>query len=340
MSENPSKATFAELRELISHFPGANETARNFAREREGQLTKPPGALGRLEEVSEWFASWQGKDRPEIKRPRVAVFAGNHGVAAQGVSAFPQEVTVQMVANFQHGGAAVNQLCKAHDAELRVYEMALENPTEDFTQAPAMTEEECATAVSYGMMAVEDGLDCLCVGEMGIANSTSGAALAHALFGGEARDWVGPGTGVQGEAFENKVRVVGEAVALHQAAMTDPLEVLRHLGGFELAAIVGAVIAARIARVPVILDGYATTAAASVLFKMDPHALDHCIVGHLSAEPSHIHLLEAIGKQPLVNLNMRLGEASGAAVALGIVKSALACHNGMATFAEAGVSGA
>ena len=340
MSENPSQANFAELRELVSHFPGPNETARDAAKEREGQLTKPPGALGRLEEISEWFASWQDKDQPTLARPRVAVFAGNHGVAAQGVSAFPQEVTVQMVANFQNGGAAVNQLCKTHDAELRVYEMALENPTNDFTQAPAMTEEECATAISYGMMAVEDNLDCLCVGEMGIANSTSGAALAHALFGGEAKDWVGPGTGVQGDAFDNKIRVVGEAVALHHDAMTDGFEILRHLGGFELAAIVGAVMAARIARVPVILDGYATTAAASILYAMDEHALDHCIVGHLSAEPSHVALLEKIGKEPLVNLGMRLGEGSGAAVALGIVKSAVACHTGMATFAEAGVSDA
>lgn len=340
MTETPPKASFQEMREIIAGFPGPNETALNNAREREGQLTKPPGALGRLEDISAWFASWQAKEKPTLERPRVAVFAGNHGVAAQGVSAFPQEVTVQMVANFQNGGAAVNQLCRVHDAELRVYEMALENPTKDFTQEPAMSEEECATAMAYGMMAVEDGIDCLCLGEMGIANSTSGAAMAHALFGGDAREWVGPGTGVQGDAFENKVRVVGEAVAKHKDAMTDGLEILRHLGGFELAAIAGAVIAARMARIPVILDGYACTAAAAVLYPMNDSALDHCIVGHLSAEPAHIRLLETVGKEPVVNYGMRLGEGSGAAVALGVVKSALACHTGMATFAEAGVSGA
>lgn len=340
MTETPPKASFDEMREIIAGFPGPNTNALENARAREGQLTKPQGALGRLEELSAWFAAWQAEEKPKLERPRVAVFAGNHGVAAQGVSAFPQEVTVQMVANFQHGGAAVNQLCRVHDAELRVYEMALEHPTQDFTQAPAMSEEECATALAYGMMAVEEGIDCLCLGEMGIGNSTSGAALAHALFGGEARDWVGPGTGVQGEAFDNKVRVVGEAVAKHRDAMTDGLEILRHVGGFELAAITGAVIAARMARIPVILDGYACTAAAAVLHKMNDRALDHCIVGHLSAEPAHIRLLEVLEKEPVVNFGMRLGEGSGAAVALGVVKAAVACHTGMATFAEAGVSGA
>lgn len=338
MTDTPIQANFDEIRDIIRGFHGPNEKARDIAREREGQLTKPPGALGRLESISEWFATWQSNDSPKIERPRVAVFAGNHGVAAQGVSAFPQEVTVQMVANFQQGGAAVNQLCRTHDADLRVYEMALENPTKDFTIEPAMSEEECCTAIAYGMMAVEDGIDCLCVGEMGIANSTSGAALAHALFKGEAADWVGPGTGVTGDAYDNKVRVVKEGVAKY-ADVTDPLEILRHVGGFELAAIVGAIIAARMGRVPVILDGYATTAAAAILQKMDETALDHCIVGHLSAEPSHVSLLEKLGKEPLLNYGMRLGEASGAALALGIVKSAVACHTGMATFAEAGVAG-
>lgn len=332
------KTDLEEIRGLLRGLPGPDESARQTARDRESQLTKPPGALGRLEELSEWVATWQGRTPPKIERPRVAVFAGNHGVAAQGVSAFPAEVTQQMVINFQNGGAAVNQLCAAHDAELRVYEMALDHPTADFTQGPAMGDEECATSMAYGMMAVEEGIDILCLGEMGIANSTAGAALAHALFGGEAKDWTGPGTGVVGDAMARKVDVVDRAVTRHLAESTDALDVLRRLGGFELAAICGAIIAARMGRVPVILDGYACTAAASVLYRVDPHALDHCIVGHLSAEPAHARLCQAIGKQPLLNLGMRLGEASGAAVALSVVKSAVACHSGMATFAEAGVS--
>jgi nicotinate-nucleotide--dimethylbenzimidazole phosphoribosyltransferase len=332
-------ASFDEIRDLLTRLPGPDEAAAAAAAEREGQLTKPPGALGRLEELSGWMARWQGRHPPQINRPRVAVFAGNHGVAARGVSAFPADVTVQMVANFKAGGAAVNQLCRTFDAELRVYEMALDRPTADFTQAPALGEADCATAISYGMTAVEDGIDLLCLGEMGIANTTSAAALCHALFGGQAADWTGPGTGVAGAVLDAKTRVVADGVALHREALGDPFEILRRLGGREIAAIAGAVIAARMGRVPVLLDGYVCTAAAAVLHKAMPGLLDHCVVAHCSAEPAHRRLLEAIGKQPLLDLGMRLGEASGAALALGILRAAVDCHTGMATFAEAGVSG-
>jgi len=333
------QANLDEMRGLVRAFPAQDEAARQAVAAREGQLTKPPGALGRLEELTSWLAGWQAKSPPSLDRPRVCVFAGNHGVAKQGVSAFPPDVTAQMVQNFQNGGAAVNQLCQVNDAELRVYEMALDHPTADFTEAPAMTDEECATAMAYGMMAVDDGIDLLCVGEMGIGNSTAGAALAHALFGGDAKDWTGPGTGVAGPELARKIDVVDKAVTLHLAETTDAFDVLRRLGGHELAAIVGAIIAARMGRVPVLLDGYACTAAAAVLFRVDPHALDHCIVGHLSAEPAHAKLCDAIRQRPILDLGMRLGEASGAALALGVLRGALACHSGMATFAEAGVSG-
>jgi nicotinate-nucleotide--dimethylbenzimidazole phosphoribosyltransferase len=337
--ETPPKADLSEIRGLLTVLPEADEAAGSAARARESMLTKPPGSLGRLEDLAVWVAEWQGRHPPKIDRPRVCVFAGNHGVAAQGVSAYPPEVTAQMVANFQAGGAAVNQLCLVNDAELRVYEMALEHPTADFTEGPAMDEAGCATAMAYGMMAVDEGLDMLCVGEMGIGNSTSAAALAHALFGGTAEDWTGPGTGVEGSALARKRQVVDRAVTRHLAETTDAFDVLRRLGGHELAAIAGAILAARMGRIPVILDGYAATAAAAVLHRSAPHALDHCIVGHLSAEPAHARLCEAIGKRPLLDLGMRLGEASGAALALGVVKAAVACHAGMASFAEAGVSG-
>jgi nicotinate-nucleotide--dimethylbenzimidazole phosphoribosyltransferase len=332
-------ASLDEIRALLANLPGPDLEAGAAAARRERQLTKPAGALGRLEELSHWLATWQGKHPPRLDHPRTSVFAGNHGVAARGVSAYPSAVTAQMVQNFIAGGAAVNQLCRAVDADLRVYEMNLDQPTADIVDAPAMSEEECAKAVAYGMMAVEPGLDVIALGEMGIANTTSAAALCLALFGGTAEEWTGPGTGVAGAALDRKREVVAAAVALHRPAADDALEILRRLGGYELAAIVGAVLAARMGRVPVVLDGFAATAAAAVLFALDPRALDHCIVAHVSAEWGHRRLIDKIGKIALFDLGMRLGEASGATLALGILKAAVACHNGMATFSAAGVSG-
>jgi nicotinate-nucleotide--dimethylbenzimidazole phosphoribosyltransferase len=343
MAEKRVPATLDEMRAIVAQFPGPDREAAEATAAREVRLTKPPGALGRLEEITLWMASWQGKHPPSCVHPRAAVFAGNHGVAALGVSAYPTEVTVQMVKNFVDGGAAVNQLCRAVDADLRVYEMALEEPTADFTQSPAMSEEECAMALAYGMMAVEPGIDLLAVGEMGIANTTAAAALAAALYGGGAARWVGPGTGVDGAGIQRKIAVVDRGVALHKPAAKDGFDILRRLGGRELAAMVGAIIAARMAHVPVLLDGYASTAAAATLAAVDAHglglgALDHCLVAHCSAEPGHRLLLEQLNKKPLLDFGMRLGEASGATLAIALVKAALACHNGMATFAEAGVS--
>jgi nicotinate-nucleotide--dimethylbenzimidazole phosphoribosyltransferase len=339
MSERAEPAaSFAEIRALIPELPGPDLAAATATAEREAILTKPAGALGRLEELTGWLATWQGRHPPRLERPRTCVFAGNHGVAARGVSAFPAAVTAQMVQNFIAGGAAVNQLCKAVDADLRVYEMALDQPTRDFTTAPAMSEAECARAMAYGMMAVEPGIDLLCLGEMGIANTTAAAALCLALFGGTAKDWTGPGTGVAGSALAAKIAVVDEAVTRHKAILGDPLEVLRHLGGHELAAIAGAVLAARLARIPVVLDGFACTAAAAVLLGLDKKLLDHCLVAHVSAEPGHRRLLDKIGKTAVLDLGMRLGEASGATLAVAILKAAVACHSGMVTFADAGVS--
>jgi len=336
---NPQPAlTFEEIRALVRNLPGPDLDAGTAAVQRERTLTKPPGSLGRLEELAEWLATWQGQHPPEVRRPRVAVFAGNHGVAARGVSAYPTEVTAQMVANFQNGGAAVNQLCEAADADLRVYELDLEHPTRDFTQGPAMGEDECCRAMAYGMMAVEMGVQLLALGEMGIGNSTSAAAICAALFGGDAAGWVGRGTGVDEDGLKRKVAAVETGLKANPTAKDDPFEALRCLGGYELAAIAGAILAARMARVPVLLDGYACTAAAAVLFKADRRALDHCVVAHRSVEPGHTRLLETIGKQPVLDLGMRLGEGSGAALAINIVKAAAACHAGMATFASAGVT--
>lgn len=329
------------MRRILRDLPGPDLTAQAEVVRHQAELTKPPGSLGRLEEIVEWLAAWQGRAHPRIERPRIAVFAGAHGVARRGVSAYPPEVTAQMVKNFLDGGAAINQLSTAIDADLRIYELDLTTPTEDFTQAPAMSEKRAANAMAYGMMAAEPGIDVLCLGEMGIANTTTAATLCAALFGGTGADWAGPGTGVKGPALAHKIAVIDEALAHHKAAIAahDPLTLLATVGGEELAAIAGAVLAARMGRIPVLLDGYVCTAAAAVLFAADRHALDHCLVAHRSAEPGHQRLLEAIGQRPLFDLGMRLGEASGAAVAVPILKAAVACHNGMATFASAGVSG-
>jgi nicotinate-nucleotide--dimethylbenzimidazole phosphoribosyltransferase len=333
-----SAATLDEFRALLEYLPAADEESAAAAAAREAELAKPAGALGRLEDLVAWLARWQGRYPPRLMRPRVCVFAGNHGVAARGVSAFPAEATQQMVRNFIAGGAAINQLCKLFDADLRVYEMALEKPTRDFMEAPALSEAECAHAMAYGMMAVEPGIDLLCLGEMGIGNTTAAAAICHALYGGAASDWTGPGTGLTGSALARKAAVVEEGVARHRGIMRDGLDILRCVGGHELAATTGAVLAARMARIPVLLDGYASTAAAAVVHAMAPGVLDHCCVAHRSAEPGHGELLTHLQIRPLFDLGLRLGEASGAALALGLVRAALACHSGMATFAEAGVS--
>ncbi len=339
MAEQRTFASLDEIRALLRELPGPDLETGAAAAERQARLTKPAGSLGRLEDLAQWLATWQGRHPPQIERPYAAVFAGNHGVAARGVSAYPAAVTKQMVQNFIAGGAAVNQLCGLADADLRVYELALEEPTRDFTEAPAMDEEDCVRAVAYGMMSVEQGIDVLALGEMGIGNTTSAAAICCALYGGAAADWVGRGTGVDDEGLARKTAVVEQAVAAHREAMSDPFEVLRCLGGLEIAAIAGAVMAARLARTPVVLDGYTCTAAAAVLHAADPRALDHCLVAHRSAEPGHLRLLEKLQKEPLLDLGMRLGEASGAMLAVLLLKAACACHSGMATFDEAGVSG-
>jgi nicotinate-nucleotide--dimethylbenzimidazole phosphoribosyltransferase len=274
---------------------------------------------------------------PKAERVVVAVFAGNHGVVAQGVAAYPPEVTKQMVANFQRDGAAVNQICKTFALGLKVFELALDHPTKDITQDAALEEAECAATMAYGMEATE-GCDLLCIGEMGIGNTTIAAAISHGLYGGEPEDWVGPGTGVDAEGIRRKADAVRRAVDLHRSHLGDPLEVLRRLGGREIAAMTGAILAARMQRIPVLIDGYVATAAAAILHAMRPDALDHCLAAHVSAEPAHARLLTKIGREPLLDLGMRLGEASGAAMAAGIVKAAADLHNGMATFESAGVS--
>ena len=321
---------------ILADLPDADQDALQGAQARNATLTKPAGSLGRLEEIAMWYASWRGDARPDVNAPQVIIFAGNHGVTAQGVSAFPPEVTVQMVANFEQGGASINQLSKNAGAAMSVHAIELDRPTEDFTKAPAMSEEDCVAALMIGWNAVSETSDLLVVGEMGIGNTTPAAAIANALFGGTAAEWTGRGTGVDDAGLQIKTEVVAKGVAKFGAQ--DPLQVLAALGGRELAAMAGAIARARVLRIPVILDGFICCAAAATLEKAHAGALDHCIAGHVSAESGHARLLDALGKQALLDLGLRLGEGSGAALAIPVVRAAVACHSGMASFAEAGVS--
>jgi nicotinate-nucleotide--dimethylbenzimidazole phosphoribosyltransferase len=329
--------TFEDFRTILAAAPGPDAAAISDAQARNGQLTKPPGALGRLEDLAIWYAGWRGTGRPNLTAPQIIVFAGNHGVAAQGVSAFPPEVTEQMVLNFQHGGAAINQLAKAFGAKLDVLALSLDRPTEDFTTTAAMSEAACIAALHAGWDAVDPHADLLVTGEMGIGNTTVAAAICTALFGGQAADWTGHGTGVEGAALDHKCRVVAKGVQRHSEC-GDGLEVLRCLGGREIAAMAGAIARARSLRIPVILDGFICCAAAACLQNVQKDALDHAVSGHLSAEGAHSNLLQKLDKKPLLSLGLRLGEGSGAALAIGVLQGAIACHSGMATFAEAGVS--
>lgn len=329
---------FEEIRMLLAGLPEPCAQSVAEVRRRDALLTKPPGALGRLEEIVEWLAACQATPAPVIERPLVVVFAANHGVVARGVSAFPSDVTRQMVDNFKSGGAAINQICNAFGAGLKVFELALERPTRDFTQAPAMEEDEVAATIAYGMEAAH-GADLLVPGEMGIGNTTAAGAIYAALYGGPAARWTGRGTGVDDAGLARKNAAIDAALSLHGDYLGDPLEILRRLGGREIAAIMGAILGARLNRIPVILDGYVACAAAALLHAMRPDAIAHCVAGHVSAEGAHAQVLERLGKKPLLDLGMRLGEGSGAALSLAIVKAAIACHRDMATFESAGVSG-
>jgi len=330
--------SFSALRTACLDLPGGHPAASAAVAQREASLTKPPKSLGRLEDMVAWLAHWQGHVPPRLQRVDILVFAGSHGVTRRGVSAYPAEVTAQMVANFASGGAAINQLARTAGAQLRVIPLELDRPTADFTEQPALGEREFLAAVAAGYEAVAPQCDLICLGEMGIGNTTAAAAIAAALFGGGGARWAGRGTGVDEEGLARKRTVIDRALERHAAVLDDPLAVAAALGGRELAAILGATLAARRQRIPVLLDGFVCTAAVAPLAKLRSDTLAHVQAGHVSAEAGHRMLLEELSLVPLVNLDMRLGEASGAAVALLLLRAALACHIGMATFAEAGVS--
>lgn len=327
-----------DIRAFCRDLPDGNEHAARAVVRRQQALTKPPQSLGRLEDLVAWLARWQGRECPQLERVTVTVFAGNHGVAARNVSAYPQAVTQQMVANFASGGAAINQIAHLAGAELRVVPIELDRPTHDFTVAAAMDTNEFLSAVDAGYRTVPADCDLLAVGEMGIANTTTAAVLCAALLGGDATVWAGRGTGVDDTGLARKRAAIEAALDRHRAILCDPLAVAAALGGRELAAIAGAILAARHNKIPVLLDGFVATAAVVPLTRLDAGVIHHCRAGHLSAESGHRMLLRELGLDPLLDLGMRLGEASGAGVAILLLRAALACHTGMATFTEAGVT--
>ena len=337
--------------------PRPDEQARAAARARQERLTKPPGALGELEALAVRLAGLQGRARPTVDPVWITVFAGDHGVAAQGVSAFPQAVTGEMVRNFARGGAAISVLARTLGAELRVVQLGVVNDpgplpgvrhlalglgTADFTQGPAMDGAQLAAALAAGREAVAEaragGARLFVGGEMGIGNTTAAAALACALLDEDPARLAGPGTGLDPAGVRRKQAVIAAALRRHAGHLAVPAEALRRLGGFEIAALAGAFVAAAQAGLPVLVDGFIAGAAALAAVRLNPAVADWLLFGHRSAEPGHRRVLAALDARPLLDLDLRLGEGSGAALAVPVLRAACALHAGMATFDEAGVS--
>lgn len=335
----PINPAFSDIVDLLVAVPDGDDSAVAAVRAHDAVLTKPAGSLGSMEELVEFLARWQHRAKPRLDNPMVTIFAGNHGVTDQGVSAYPREVTAQMVANFTNGGAAISQICALHEINLRVFELALELPTGDITREAALDDQMCAATIAYGMEAVAGKPDLICIGEMGIGNTTIAAALYAALYGGTGADWVGRGTGVDDAGLARKADAVDRALTFHAGELDNPLAILARLGGREICAMLGALIAARHQKVPVIVDGYVATAAAAIAHAVNPAAINHCLFAHVSAEGAHARALTEMGQTGLLDFGMRLGEGSGAALAAVMAKTALHLHNNMATFASAAVSG-
>lgn len=325
---------FNDFRALLTNLPVADEFSTILAKKRQENLKKVRGSLGKLGDIAVWYAGWRGTQKPIVTRPLVAIFSGNHGIVEENITPFPQSMTQKMVENFASGGAAINQICIAYDLGLKIFDLALEYPTMNITKDAAMDERSTAATMAFGMESIAGGIDLLCLGEMGIGNTTIASALCVALFGGEVEEWIGKAMGEGDVFYQRKIAAVKTAVSLHKEHFNDPFEIMRRLGGREIAAIIGAILAARMEKIPVILDGFVATAAAAILYKMHPRALEHVLVGHVSSEKAHCKLLKKIGKEPLLDLGIHLGEGAGAAMAAGIVKAAVLTHAQMAVLEQ------
>lgn len=326
-----SALPFDDFRSLMQALPPGDASAANCVRELLGSIGNPAGSLGRMEDIAAWLAEWSGHAPPAVNRPLVAVFAGNHGVAAWGVSSLPMEATAQAVELCAAGGAAINQVCMAYDLGLKVFDLALDVPTGDITREAALDERGCAATMAFGMEAVAGGTDLLCLGDLGVGNSTVAAAILCMLYGGTASDWVGQDSGTDRAAVRRKIEAVDAAVALHGPHRDDPFEILRRVGGREFAALAGAIIAARVEKVPVILDGYGAIAAAGILQAVNPAILGHCMIASQPSNPGLSKAVTKLGLAPLLNLRLAHDEGVGAALAAGVVKAAALLASGTTT---------
>ncbi|GIW08927.1 MAG: nicotinate-nucleotide--dimethylbenzimidazole phosphoribosyltransferase [Dehalococcoidia bacterium] len=346
------------IRQTISAIGEPDVPAMNWARRRHEQLTKPPGSLGRLEELAIRIVGITGRVPPEIRRKAVVTAAADHGVAAEGVSAYPSEVTAQMVQNFLRGGAAINVLARGAGADVvvvdagvaaelppdpRLVRRAVRRGTANFAHGPAMERHEAEQAIAHGIEIAEDlhdqGIDLLGTGDMGIGNTTASSAITAVLTGKPVAAVTGRGTGITVEQLRTKIAVIERAIAVNQPDPTDPLDVLSNVGGLEIATLVGVMLGGAARRVPVVIDGFISGAAALVATELAPQVGFFLIAAHSSVEIGHRAILEHLEKAPLLNLDLRLGEGTGAALAFPIIEQAVRVLNEMATFREAGVSG-
>lgn len=316
---------FDDFRSLIDRLPAVDAAAAVRVGADFSRVDNAMGYLGRIEEIAAWLAACTRR-RPAVQRPVVAVFAGNHGIATHGLPAQAMDATQRLVDLAAAGGSAVNQICVAYDLGLKLYDLALDLPTADFTKDAALDERACAATMAFGMEAVAGGIDLLALGGIGVGGKTAAAAIAAALFGGSGSDWIMPSADSEAAAA---VSVIDRGLALHASHLDDPLEVLRRFGGREFAATAGAILAARMEGVAVILDGFVTTAAAAVLHRMNPSALDHCLLAHVSPEPGHRRLAQVLGLKPLLDLGIGAGEGTAAGLAAGLVKASAQVHSGI-----------
>jgi nicotinate-nucleotide--dimethylbenzimidazole phosphoribosyltransferase len=314
--------------------PNQDEESASAVTDRAANILRPRGALARLDGIAAWVAGWQRTSSPAVVRPAALIFAADHGVSAAGVSAYPADVTAAMLAAYRAGKSTISAFAAIAGATVEAIDVGVGRPTGDIRVESAMSHDRFDEALAAGRDAVDrTDTDLLVLGEMGIGNTTAAAAIAAALGGGDVGQWVGRGTGIDDDGLQRKHDSVRQAV-MRIAAVSDPLEVLREVGGAELVAIAGAIVAARHRRLPILLDGYVVTAAAFVLECVAPMSLDHCLVGHCSGEPGHRLLLSRLSKQPLLDLDMRLGEGSGAMAALPLVAMACAGIIEVPTFGE------
>ena len=323
---------------LLRGLPSPDENSIATVRNRASRVLRPTGALARLDEAAAWLAGWQRTARPGVSRPAVVVFVGDHGVASEGVSAYPQAVTGAMLGALQGGVATANAMARQIGAHLSVVDVGVGAPSGNIVAGPALSEARFLECFAAGREAV-GGLDAdlLVLGEMGIANTTPAAAVCTALFGGPAEEWTGRGTGIDDATLARKVEVV-ERATRRLGEAPDPLDVLREVGGPELAAIAGATLEARLRSIPLVLDGFVVTAAVAPLEASRSGALDHCIAGHCSGESGHRNLLEKLAMRPLLDLGLRLGEGSGALAAVPLIRLAAACVVDVATFEQRGLT--